>query len=601
MGRNRNRVKKVKPKTEKKSLKEKGNEAFVRKDFEDALEFYAEALYQDIDEKHSIHSNRSACFIEVHKFAEALEDAEMCIKLKPEWSKGYFRKGRALELLLRFDEALRSYETGLNLNREDAALQASLDNLSKMMSEMRSTEAKMDTHANPEKDKFNIMVNWLLEGGAKFPKLYLKYYSKDFRGVHALTRIPEDEVILCVPLSHIMTSDVAKQSNIGQKIIKSNVELRSKHSYLACFLLQEKHDPNSYWKPYIDILPQEYRNMPIHFSKEELAHLTGSFSLQKIRDRIRSLYAEYENICEYVPDFKCYTYEEFVWARLVVITRIFGLVIDGTKTDGLVPMADMLNHKRPRETKWTFSDCEGGFIITTLQAMQSGDEVYDSYGRKCNSRFFVNYGFSLENNEDNEAVMTVRVPVSDPHYAMKARFLGGDADDGEFLERELQVPMSYKEKKTKELFTFLRFAHARNEEMLLFNTIASDGDDWKGSGSPMLIEDRHALSIENERKVLQSVRDAARESLAQFDTSYEEDCRLLDEHEAFSNIRNCVLMRHGEKEVLRFYETLFDRCTSFLEMDWKDLKREVSKCYESQSDPANYYIANVIVPLVKGR
>ncbi len=76
--------------------------------------------------------------------------------------------------------------------------------------------------------------------------------------------------------------------------------------------------------------------------------LKGSFSLKKIADRKEDLLAEYENICKYLPDFKQYTYKEFVWARLAVITRIFGLVINGNKTDGLVPMADMLNHKRPR-------------------------------------------------------------------------------------------------------------------------------------------------------------------------------------------------------------------------------------------------------------
>jgi hypothetical protein len=32
-----------------------------------------------------------------------------------------------------------------------------------------------------------------------------------------------------------------------------------------------------------------------------------------------------------------------------VITRIFGLVIRGQKTDGLVAYADMLNHKKPRD------------------------------------------------------------------------------------------------------------------------------------------------------------------------------------------------------------------------------------------------------------
>ncbi len=89
--------------------------------------------------------------------------------------------------------------------------------------------------------------------------------------------------------------------------------------------------------------------MPIFFDEEELGLLKGSMCLDKIAERKDSLRAEYDNICRYVPSFSQYDYNEFVWARLVVITRIFGLVINGTKTDGLVPMADMLNHKRPRE------------------------------------------------------------------------------------------------------------------------------------------------------------------------------------------------------------------------------------------------------------
>ena len=80
-----------------------------------------------------------------------------------------------------------------------------------------------------------------------------------------------------------------------------------------------------------------------------------------------------------------------------MITRIFGLVINGTKTDGLVPYADMLNHRRfnlsisfdevllgieplfaffrPRETKWTFDDNREGFTITSLKTMHRGDQV----------------------------------------------------------------------------------------------------------------------------------------------------------------------------------------------------------------------------------
>ena len=55
-----------------------------------------------------------------------------------------------------------------------------------------------------------------------------------------MARIEKDEDICYIPHDYIMTSDVAKSSEIGQKIIASKVDLRSKHSYLASYLLQEE-------------------------------------------------------------------------------------------------------------------------------------------------------------------------------------------------------------------------------------------------------------------------------------------------------------------------------------------------------------------------
>jgi hypothetical protein len=93
-------------------------------------------------------------------------------------------------------------------------------------------------------------------------ELFMRYYSEDYRGVHALTKIPTDDVILYVPYKYIMTSEVAKGSEIGKKIIASGVELRSTHSYLAAYLLQEKHKgKKSFWEPYLRILPEFYNNM----------------------------------------------------------------------------------------------------------------------------------------------------------------------------------------------------------------------------------------------------------------------------------------------------------------------------------------------------
>ena len=108
------------------------------------------------------------------------------------------------------------------------------------------------------------MIDWLRRNGAKFPKLYLQYYSSDFRGVHSLTKVMPDEILLYVPLNMIMTSSVAINSQIGRKIQEANIELRSKHSYLASYLLYEKYaGPQSYWYPYIRILPEHYSELQI--------------------------------------------------------------------------------------------------------------------------------------------------------------------------------------------------------------------------------------------------------------------------------------------------------------------------------------------------
>jgi len=47
---------------------------------------------------HAAYSNRAACHTQLGAFAAAIEDAERCIALEPEWVKGYSRKGH-VELL----------------------------------------------------------------------------------------------------------------------------------------------------------------------------------------------------------------------------------------------------------------------------------------------------------------------------------------------------------------------------------------------------------------------------------------------------------------------------------------------------------------------
>jgi len=107
----------------------------------------------------------------------------------------------------------------------------------------------------------------------------------------------------------------------------------------------------------------------------------------------------------------------------MVSSRIFGITVNGVKTDGFVPYADMLNHKRPRQTTWYYSDDREGFIIEACDDIPRGGQVYDSYGRKCNSRFFLNYGFINHNNDANEVPLLLYLDQTDPGFDVKLKLI----------------------------------------------------------------------------------------------------------------------------------------------------------------------------------
>lgn len=287
-----------------------------------------------------------------------------------------------------------------------------------------------------------------------------------------------------------------------------------------------------------------------------------------------------------VPQFNKFALDDFVWARLVVITRIFGININKKKTDGLVPYADMLNHKIPRETSWTFDDNRFGFIITTLCTCPRGSEIFDSYGRKCNSRFFVNYGFSIDDNDDAEAIIQVRLPPNDPQYKLKLRFLGGQEIHG---RREFQIPSGHKEKKPKEFFSFLRFIFARDSELML----VSSAEGFK-------IEEIDPISVRNEIQVLTYMARVCKHHLSKFEHSLEHDNELLESGKLpmYSNERNAVVMRRGEKRVYDFYINIARKGIKYLSTPYTDLKRVAQKLQRSNEKIDNY-ILTVVVPLVK--
>ena len=60
-------------------------------------------------------------------FAKALEDGEKCIELKPDFSKGYQRKGLALLKMNKIDESIAAFNKGLELDPNNTQIKDSLN------------------------------------------------------------------------------------------------------------------------------------------------------------------------------------------------------------------------------------------------------------------------------------------------------------------------------------------------------------------------------------------------------------------------------------------------------------------------------------------
>jgi len=114
--------------------------------------------------------------------------------------------------------------------------------------------------------------------------------------------------------------------------------------------------------------------------------------------------------------------------------------------------------------------------------------------------------------------------------------------------------------------SYLRVAHATLEELLPLSKV----------GNAEKIE---PVSIRNECAILQVVAQACEETSKGFDTSLEEDIKLLEDvdKKLTINQRNCLIMRKGEKEILRAYIDLAKHVKAVENFNVRQLKKYMDK------------------------
>ena len=91
-------------------LKEKGNDLFKKKNYEEAEKCYSEGLRLNMGSR-QLWTNRAICRNTMKKFKDALSDCDSALAINLKCTKSITQKGNALLGLDRFDEARECYES----------------------------------------------------------------------------------------------------------------------------------------------------------------------------------------------------------------------------------------------------------------------------------------------------------------------------------------------------------------------------------------------------------------------------------------------------------------------------------------------------------
>ncbi|PTD11267.1 Heat shock protein sti1 [Fusarium culmorum] len=111
-------------------LKALGNKAIAEKNFDEAVAKFTEAIAIQ-PENHILYSNRSAAYASKKDWEHALQDAEKTTEIKPDWAKGWGRKGAALHGQGDLLGANDAYEEGLKHDANNAQLKSGLASVKK--------------------------------------------------------------------------------------------------------------------------------------------------------------------------------------------------------------------------------------------------------------------------------------------------------------------------------------------------------------------------------------------------------------------------------------------------------------------------------------
>ncbi|CAK9441609.1 uncharacterized protein LODBEIA_P54770 [Lodderomyces beijingensis] len=271
------------------------------------------------------------------------------------------------------------------------------------------------------------------------PKITVKNVEDSGRGIYAATAsgISPHELIMNIPhafllnfttvLNHIakfnkmeldrhvyVPYDVKEDefTEIYKQLTKPELLRLSSFQLLGMYLTFERKRPHSYWKPFIDMLPEmgEFELMPIRYS-QDLKRLLPDTTRQ-MNDKLEKRFEnDYDMVVKLLSSkttaetvSKLLPKEEFLLSWLCINSRCLYMDLptshESSDNFTMAPYIDFINHSC--DDHCTLKIDGRGFQITTTNSYASDEQLFLSYGPHSNDFLLTEYGFTVPENKWND-------------------------------------------------------------------------------------------------------------------------------------------------------------------------------------------------------
>ncbi|GBG27738.1 Histone-lysine N-methyltransferase setd3 [Hondaea fermentalgiana] len=308
--------------------------------------------------------------------------------------------------------------------------------------EKEEQEQEQQVNKDEEEKRMDAFRAWLGQNGVELTSVDFAWIEElGCNGVKCTRDVAEDEVAFAVPRKLMISIEAVARSqskrNVVGEMLRTDGHVRRVPSLaLALVLLAEvSRGEDSFFKPYLDILPRKFPTLPMSWTTEELDGLEGTEAGRQAVLRILNSFMFYCHVeTRLRASMPKLNYGLFLWALEIAMTRQNPVPLEADPSQhglALIPVFDMCNHDEGKHTA-SFDMASDMLECAAMHAFAKGDEFRIFYGPRPNDTLLVYAGFCMPPGENKHDVVMEQINLrgDDPLLPLKLTLTSDARLDG---------------------------------------------------------------------------------------------------------------------------------------------------------------------------